>query len=321
MFNWLYRYLKTVYRRKKHKFYGWCYLPNYNARCAFVEGDSNLYNEFGEKLEIFFIRDKHYRTHPYRDSRYFMWDRYNFGLKTHFYSHESMLETQGFPDRKYGFLTESPAIVPKSYKLFDKFKGLEKDFDLIFTYSEKILEKLDNARFVPFGVTLYNSTFAQSDIHQKKTKNISILSSDKTMCELHKYRLALAWQCKNEKLADTFGTFDGGKLVTLDDTLKQYRYSICIENYIEPYFFTERLICALANQTIPVYLGANKLEKFFNTDGIIQFNTKDDIKKVLSQCTKEEYERRLPAVLDNYERVKKFTKPFDYLYENYLDKK
>ena len=136
MFNDLYRYLKTNYRRKKHRYYGYYYMPDYNHKAPFEEGDSNLYNEFGEKLEVFFIRDKHYRTHPYRDSRYFMWDRYNFGLKTHFYSHESMLEIEGNPDRRYGFLTESPAIVPKSYKLFDKFKGLEKDFELIFSYSE-----------------------------------------------------------------------------------------------------------------------------------------------------------------------------------------
>ncbi len=321
MFNNILRYLKTKQRQKKHKYYGHCYLPNYNTRAPFEEGDSNLYNEFGEKLEIFFIRDKHYRTHPYRDSRYFMWDRYNFSHKTHFYSHESMLETQGMPDRKYGFLTETPAIVPKSYKLFDKFKGLEKDFDLIFTYSEDILNKIDNARFVPFGATLYNGTMAPSDIYKTKSKNVSILSSDKLMCKLHKFRYDLAWKCKKENLADTFGTFDKGSLVTIDDTLRNYRFSICIENFIEPYLFTERLICALANQTIPIYLGATKVDEFFNPDGIIKITTKSDIEKILKQCTKEEYENRLNAVLDNYKRVQNYTKPFDYLYKNYLEQK
>ena len=158
MFNKISEFIYRRLRRVKNKAYGYVYLPNYNNKTKIIDGDSNLYNEFGEKLEVFFIRDKHFRTHPYRDSRYFMWDRYNIGLKTHFYSHESMLETMGNPDNRYGFLTESPAIVPKSYKLFDKFKGLEKDFDLIFTYSEEILNKIDNARFVPFGATLHNGT-------------------------------------------------------------------------------------------------------------------------------------------------------------------
>ena len=249
-----------------------------------------------------------------------MWDRYNIGLKTHFYSHESMLETMGNPIRRYGFLTESPGIVPKSYKLFDKFKGLEKDFDLIFTYSEKILDEIENARYVPFGATLYTGSAAEADIYKKKNKNISIVSSGKTMCELHKFRLQLALDCKKKNLADTFGTFDGGGWVPIDETLREYRYTVAIENIIEPYFFTERLVCALANQTIPIYLGATKIDKFFNMDGIIQISTKSDMDKILKSCTKEEYERRLPAILDNYERVKKYINPFDYLYENYLKK-
>lgn len=318
MFSNLYKNIYKNLRRVKNKAYGYVYLPNYNNKTKILEGDSNLYNEYGEKLEEFFLRDKHMRTHPYRMSRYFHFDRYNIGLKTHFYSHESMLETQGNPDRRYGFLIESPAIVPKSYKLFDKFKGLEKDFDLIFTYDANLLEKLDNARYAPFCAGLYNSEFSPEDAYLHKTKNISILSSDKLMCDMHKYRYDLAWKCKNYNLADTYGTFDGGKYVTLTDTLRDYRFSICIENLVSPYFFTERLVAALANQTIPIYIGATRVGEKFNLDGIIQINTTSDIEKVLKECTKENYESRISAVLDNYERVKEYINPFDYVYTTFL---
>lgn len=114
MFNKTLEYFYRRLRRTKNKAYGYVYLPTYNNRNKITEGSSNLYNEYGEKLDEFFLRDKHLRTQPYRQSKYFVFDRYNLGLKTHFYSHESMLETQGNPDRRYGFLTESPAIVPKS---------------------------------------------------------------------------------------------------------------------------------------------------------------------------------------------------------------
>ena len=320
MYNKIFKYFYQRFRRVKNKAYGYVYLPNYNNRVKIQEGSSNLYNEYGEKLEEFFLRDKHMRQHPYRMSRYFQFDRYNLGLKTHFYSHESMLETQGNPDRRYGFLTESPAIVPKSYKLFDKFKGLEKDFEYIFTYDADTLEKIDNARYVPFGASLYNGSFSEADCHKHKTRDVSILSSNKLMCDLHKYRYDLAWKCKNYNLADTYGNFDGGNLVTLDDTLRDYRFSICIENLVSPYFFTERLVAALANQTIPIYLGAERIDEKFNLDGIIQINTKTDIEKVLKECTKENYENRLNAVLDNYERVKEYTMPYDYLYTHYIRK-
>jgi hypothetical protein len=320
MFNKIYEYLYRRFRRKKNRPYGYVYLPNYNTRVKIVEGSSNLYNEYGEKLEEYFFRDKHFRAEPYRMSRYFIFDRYNLGLKTHFYSHESMLETQGEPDHRYGLLCESPAIVPKSYRLFDKFKGLNKDFEYIFTYSDKILQSVDNARFVPFASFMYGATFCPPEHYAQKTRNVSIISSEKTMCELHKYRLSLAWKCKNEHLADTFGTFDGGPRVPLDTVLKDYRFTIAIENSEEPFFWTERLVSALANQTIPIYLGATQIDKFFNPDGIIRINTKSDIDKVLKMCTKEEYERRLPAVLDNYERVKEYTAPWDYLYLKYIHK-
>ena len=34
--------------------------------------------------------------------------------------------------------------------------------------------------------------------------------------------------------------------------------------------------------------------------------------------TKEEYERRLPAIKDNYERVKQYINPYNFMYEKYL---
>ena len=55
---------------------------------------------------------------------------------------------------------------------------------------------------------------------------------------------------------------------------------------------------ALAAQTIPIYIGAAKIDEFFKPDGIIKISTSSDIEKVLTMCTKEAYEERLPAVLE-----------------------
>lgn len=280
----------------------------------------NLYNEFGEKLEVFFIRDIHGAHAGLRRSRRILWDNYDFGLKTHFYTNNCMLQTMGKPDKRYGALVESESIVPNDYKIFETHKGLEKDFDLIFTCSAKILDSLSNARFVPFAANIWNEDSIAPDLHTKKSKNVSFVSSDKIMCELHKFRLDLALRCKRENLCDTFGRFDGGAYIeNISDTLNDYRFAICIENDISPYYFSERLTSALAAQTIPIYLGATEIDKFFNSDGIIQITTKSDIKEILKQCTKEEYERRLPAVLDNYKRVMaQYTSKYDYLWEKYL---
>ena len=46
-------------------------------------------------------------------------------------------------------------------------------------------------------------------------------------------------------------------------------------------------------------------------------NNSNECKK---ECTKENYESRISAVLDNYERIKEYTMPYDYLYTHYIKK-
>ncbi len=297
---------------------GKIYKPYYNPVSPLLPTEHDIYNSDGQKMRTFFIRDVHLACEPANESKYLIWDRFNFGLKTHFYSHNSMLETMGNPDKRYGFLIETEAIVPDDYNIFERNPGLYKDFDMIFTHSDRILSSVPNARFVPMCASLYGGTFAPVNQWKKKNRNVSILSSAKLMCDLHRYRFDLAQKCKENGWADTFGTFDGGSLVPIDDTLRDYRYSFCIENSITPYLFTERLICAFANQTVPIYLGASQIDKFFNPDGIIKITPGSDIEAVLKQCTPEEYLRRKDAILDNYERAKEYANPWDYMYTHYL---
>ncbi|MBO6088105.1 hypothetical protein J6P92_07170 [bacterium] len=301
-----------------HKKYGRIYLPFYHYKHKLEAVEHDIYNSDGQKMRTFFIRDIHFAHNQRMESKYFIWDRYNIGLNTHFYTHNSMLQTMGNPARKYGVLIESETIVPEDYNIFKKHKGLEKDFDLIFTYSDRILQTVDNARLVPLNAFNFAKEFDDT-LYLRKSKNISMLSSNKAMCDMHKFRINLAYQCKNSGLVDTFGTFDGGARVPDDaEVFKDYRYAVCVENDITPYYFTERLMLLFALQTVPVYLGATKIDKFFNPDGIIQINKNSDIEKVLKMCTKEEYERRLPAISENYEKSKKYANPFDYMAEKYL---
>lgn len=108
--------------------------------------------------------------------------------------------------------------------------------------------------------------------------------------------------------------------VSVETTLQDYRYSIIIENDITPYFFTEKITNCFISQTIPIYLGATQIHKFFNPDGIITISLEDldRLGDILKQCTPQEYERRLPAILDNFERVKEYSSSWDWLYLHYF---
>lgn len=282
-----------------------------------------IYNAEGHPLETYFIKNRHSRHAPFgHEGKYFFWDRYNYGLDTHFYGPEAMTGTLGKPAVKYGMLTESRTIVPKDYEVFHRNRGLEKDFRYIFTYDDRILNEIENARFYPVAAGIWNSEMREGR-YREKDRDLSILSSDKVMCALHRFRLELARLCKRDGLADTFGRFDGGGYVEkVDETLNRYRFSIIIENDVSDYYFSERLTSCFAAQTVPVYLGARRIGDFFNTDGMILLGSADleEAESLIAECTRERYEAMLPAVLDNYERVKEYVNMQDYLYEHYLMK-
>lgn len=282
-----------------------------------------IYSAEGHPLETYFIKNRHSRHAPFgHEGKYFFWDRYNYGLDTHFYGPEAMTGTLGKPAVKYGMLTESRTIVPKDYEVFHRNRGLEKDFRYIFTYDDRILNEIENARFYPVAAGIWNSEMREGQ-YREKDRDLSILSSDKVMCALHRFRLELARLCKRDGLADTFGRFDGGGYVEkVDETLNRYRFSMIIENDVSDYYFSERLTSCFAAQTVPVYLGARRIGDFFNTDGMILLGSADleEAESLIAECTRERYEAMLPAVLDNYERVKEYVNMQDYLYEHYLMK-
>ena len=310
----------------RSKVYGKIFLPIYNTGYPLDPSEPEIYNKEGSLLQTFFIRDVHWAHSPYyMQSNYFTWDRFNIGLKTHFYTHQAMHQHVGNPDSRYGLLWESESLVPEDYKIFKRKKGLENDFDLVFTFSEDLLETLPNARFYPgCASSWYGTKFGGGKLsntsYLSKQKNVSIVASSKARVPLHKFRLELAKKLKREGLADTYGTFDSGQPVMIADALRSYRFSFAIENDLKPLFFTERLTSCFAAMTIPIYLGASKISQFFNPDGIIQLKASDldDIEKIIQLCTRAEYERRLPAIMDNYNRVKPFLNANDWLYENYF---
>jgi len=157
---------------------------------------------------------------------------------------------------------------------------------------------------------------------RNKSKNISIVSSNKKSCALHKLRSDWAMMFKQNGKVDTFGTFDGGNFVPAFDTLKDYRYSIVVENAILPYWFTEKILNCFATYTVPVYVGHPNMLKRFNPDGIIFVGEKDfdRIEDIIKQCSEKDYEQRLPAVLDNFQRVQAYKNSYDRLWEKYLRK-
>ena len=299
-----------------------------------------VFNKYGERMEFFFISSREGAYSPNsKNSRYIIWDKYNYGNDTHFYTQNEIFRTVGNPKRRFAILAEAGTSRPELYKNILKYKKhIEKHFDLLFTYNPQILNNLSNARFIPLAADVWYGTGRtrfeiDKDFHftilpenyKHKTKNISMISSHLENLPMHIVRKKLAFYCKEKGLADTYGKFDGGSEFQMELPFEKYRYSIVVENGIEPYYFSEKIMNAFAAQTIPIYLGATEIGEFFNTKGIIQIELEDcnHIENILKRCTVEEYERRLPAVIDNFNRSMKYAAQtrYDDLYSMYIKDK
>jgi len=202
-------------------------------------------------------------------------------------------------------LIEPRSICPKSYEYVEKN---HKKFKYIFTHDSKLLEMCDNAKLILWGMG--NANYSCSNDVQK-TKYISMVSSDKELCEFHIARKELARKIKDNPYVDVLGTIDGGLFKNTFQIYAEYKFSIAFENYIDDYWFTEKVCNCFANKTIPLYYGARKIGEYFNADGIIQFNSPDEIYDFINKINSPKYLNKMyytreEAINDNYERVKQF---------------
>jgi hypothetical protein len=248
-----------------------------------------------------------------RESKYIEWDRLciNKDLPT-FFTHENMYKNVKNFKNPYGWAFESKSIIPNFYK------NIEKDINRyikVFTHNQDFIEKYDNCFWIPGGGIWIGGTYGKGEVKiHTKNKLCSMVSSSKSMCELHKFRLEIA-QTINPKLVDIFGLTNW---VPINETLENYMFSIVIENYKDDLYFTEKILNCFATGTIPIYYGAKKIGLKFDLDGIITFNNKSELIEILNNLNYEFYISKLESIEKNFNLCHEYTSIEDYIYEKYF---
>jgi hypothetical protein len=212
--------------------------------------------------------------------------------------------------KKYGWLLESKNICPDIIEDVKRnYLHYVRTFDVIFTHNQELLSLHKKFKFAP----LYGSWITEPQLYEK-TKLVSMICSNKQMCDGHSHRLQWA-----QKLHDNVDFYGRGfnEIQTKEDGLKDYMFSVAIENASYETYFTEKIQDCFATGTIPIYYGSPDIDKFFNRDGIIFLNDDFDV----FQLTPELYCDKLQAVKDNLERIKSFPINEDYIYKTYLEVK
>lgn len=103
----------------------------------------------------------------------------------------------------------------------------------------------------------------------KKTKLISVISSDKVFTKGHRERLDFVMKLK-EHYKDQLDLFGHGNTPFDDkwDALADYKYHICIENCSQPYYWTEKLADVFLSNTYPLYYGCTNVGDYFPKESL-----------------------------------------------------
>jgi hypothetical protein len=218
---------------------------------------------------------------------------------------------------KIAWLMEPRAYAPASYQLLE---SLIDKFDMVLTYDSKLLKQYPNVtkRIPASGIFLDSESIF---IKSEKNKLCSMIYSEKTMLEGHRLRHVIAKLITDNFGAvgpvDMFGSGTGARLVKKSDALNHYMFSISVENSIDDFYITEKAFDCFATRTIPIYWGSNKIKTDFslNPEGILIFNTLEELMSIVATISPELYDSRLSAIEENYQAVLKHYSVDDHIAE------
>jgi len=209
---------------------------------------------------------------------------------------------------KIAWLLESKAITPKAYDDIVKF---EDKFDYILTHDENLLNR--NKKYIKTIVGASRINDNLWGLH-KKEKLISMIASKKRLTEGHKFRHIISNQLSGKFEIDMWGSgykVFGDKLLPL----KNYAYSICVMNTNVNNYFTEILIDPISVGCVPILWGCPNITEYFNSDGIINFTTLEELENILYNLSFEDYNNRINAITENIEIAKEMKSTDDYIFK------
>jgi hypothetical protein len=209
------------------------------------------------------------------------------------------------PGKKIAWLIEPPGGRRTHY---DLAATLHQHFDYVLTFNAG--ENGPNYLYYPLGGSRIK---AEDWTIYPKRHGVSLMTTDKRGMPGHRLRRHIY----NEFSLDAYGRGSNpvdSKLEALSD----YRYSVVVESIRLNYYFSEKLIDCLSCGTVPIYWGCPGIGRFFNMEGIIPFETTDELDYILlNVCSERDYRARLGAIRDNLELARFYQCAEDWIYGEY----
>jgi hypothetical protein len=210
--------------------------------------------------------------------------------------------------KNYAWLSESRTINPSLYNwCIENVNYLNDTFELIFTNDKSLLKLSPKFKQVICSARPWIKECALFP----KTKLVSMIASNKSLCPEHNLRTYVIDKFKNQ--IDLYGR---GYVDIADKSigLKDYYFSICMENLTYSNGYSEKISDCFATGTIPIYYGSPDIVEVFNKDGIIWLTEEFKIEDLSAEL----YWSKLDAIKDNFERAINFPIAEDWIYETYI---
>jgi hypothetical protein len=228
-----------------------------------------------------------------------------------FYVDNGLMKTVSENTINYGWLRESRTIIPNTYNWVEEnIEILKSKFKRVFTHDVGLTKKSDIFELTQCDI---KSHITSANIYPK-TKLISMVASSKTLCSEHLYRQQIILKYKNK--LDHFGR-GFNEIQNKIDGLKDYCFSITMENATYPNMITEKITDCFITGTIPIYYGISNIDHFFNPDGIIILDDNFNI----DDLSFDLYHSKIEAVKDNFKRSIDIPLAEDYIFKTFIKDK
>jgi len=260
------------------------------------------------KVRIYDNQFGHASTCNDMPSKYIEWHRNGKNTPTCFFTGRSFgIAKNEECKTKVGWLLEPKGIDAKRYN-----KSWIDDFDYILSFDREYISlNPEKILFYPFGCCWIPEK--DRGIHPK-SKLVSMVCSGKTYSKGHKFRNRI--YDKFESKFDGYGRYKN-PIENKADALKDYMFSICVQNTKCDDYFTEIIMDCFMTGTVPIYWGTDNICKYFNSLGIIPFNSVTELDNILDNLPGKHLGCHNDAIKENYEKAQKYFSPEDYIFEHY----
>ncbi|MGB1361127.1 MAG: glycosyltransferase family 10 domain-containing protein [Alphaproteobacteria bacterium] len=173
-----------------------------------------------------------------------------------------------FPNSLYAdyLITSKPANDSKSFRManFPFYPFVQEFINQNNSSEYKKFPKTEFCNFIYNNKNAKNrNNFFKLLSNYKKVDSFGKLFNNKTINDFNDIPQNLHW--KEEKI----------------HILKRYKFTICFENGLRPYSFSEKVIQALQAGSIPIYWGDNSIYDYVNPDAIIDARKFNNMNKVV----------------------------------------